>query len=143
MIRLCGCFFYMCPCCTGLRIWMGDGSDFDAKECPCWRFGGSRSLAIGSFNSRVASEAELPYSSSYLCQFPGTQESTAVSCIVCGSASVFAKARMILPDAQNRKMRRVNFCRKHCPPEHMLNTITGFDEVDAVLKHVASRKARR
>jgi hypothetical protein len=143
LIRLCGCMYYLCPCCTGIRIWMGDGSDFDYKECPCWRFGGGRSAVISEFNSQVSHATGLSRTSSYLCRFPGSRDAAAVSCLVCGAKSIFARARMILPQAECRTMRRVNFCRRHCPPEHMLHNITGFEEVQTVLCHISACKGRR
>ncbi len=132
LISLNGCSFYMCPCCTGIRIWAGDGSDFDMNECPCWKFGGTRSAAIASFNSRAAASVDLSFSSTYLCMNP-VHVTESMLCLVCRSKNICPRARMILPECERRCMRRINFCRKHAPPDHILNTITSFHELQHVL----------
>ena len=132
LICLNGCSFYMCPCCTGVRIWAGDGSDFDMNECPCWKFGGSRSASIASFNSNAAANVGLSFSSTYLCTNP-VHVSESMLCLVCRSKNICPRARLILPECDRRCMRRVNFCRKHAPADHILNTITSFQELQQVL----------
>lgn len=132
MMRLNGCMFYMCPCCTGIRIWAADGSDFDRHECPCWRYGGSRSAVISAYNRRTADSIGLSYSSTYLCTSP-VQADDSTLCLVCFSKNVCPRARMVLPEVERRCMRRVNFCRKHAPPDHVLGTVTSFGELKEVL----------
>ena len=46
LLKVCGTYFYMCPCCTGIRVWLGDGSDLNVNECMCWQFGSMRSALI-------------------------------------------------------------------------------------------------
>ena len=46
LLKTAGCYYYMCPCCTGLRIWSGDGWDFSITECTCWKYGSLRSSII-------------------------------------------------------------------------------------------------
>ena len=138
MIRLNGIPFYMCPCCTGLRVWMGDGSDFDRNECMCWQFGGARSAAIAAYNTQTATALGLQHSSLYLSQYPSPALSTL--CMVCGSKNTCPRARMILPSVSRRCMHRVNFCKKHAPPEHVLCTITSFDELEQVLVRAGQQR---
>ena len=107
MIRLNGCMFYMCPCCTGLRVYAGDGSDFDACECPCWQFGGARSASIAAFNSRTASAVGFPHSSTYLCQHPTEEGQASVGCLVCGAKSTCPRAPLVLPEASERRYERL------------------------------------
>lgn len=135
MIRLNGVPFYMCPCCTGLRIWMGDGSDLDRNECPCWQFGGARSAAMASYNAECAASLGLQHSSLYLSHFPAVSSAAStLLCVVCSSKNTCPRARMVIPHVRNKCMRRVCFCKKHAPPEHVLNTITSFEELEMALE---------
>ena len=134
LIRLNGTPFYMCPCCTGLRVWVGDGSDLHRNECLCWQFGGARSAAIAAYNAQVADSLGLQHSSQYLnLHVAAPSSSPSTLCMLCGSRNTCPRARMILPSVRRRCMHRVNFCKKHAPPEHVLNTITSFDELEMVL----------
>lgn len=135
MMRIAGSYFYMCPCCTGLRVFTGDGSDFDRMECPCWQFGDGRGTCIAAFNSSAAASVGLRHSSRYLCMHAtGEDVSQSVACIVCGSKSMCTRARLTLVHVQRRVVRRVNFCRKHAPPDHILHTITSFEEMEAMFE---------
>ncbi len=142
MIRLNGVPFYMCPCCTGLRVWMGDGSDLDHNECLCWQFGGARSAAMAAHNAECAASLGLQHSSLYLSQFPVLASSAStLLCMVCSSKNTCPRARMVLPHVRRKCMRRVNFCKKHAPPEHVLNTITSFEELEMALQARAAAAA--
>jgi hypothetical protein len=59
-------------------------------------------------------------------------------CLVCKTKNICNRANMLLPDVKNGVMRRVNLCNKHCPPEHILGTITSFDELGMALRNLAS-----
>ena len=137
LIRLNGIPFYMCPCCTGLRVWVGDGSDLDRNECPCWQFGGTRSALMAAYNAECASVQgmNLQTSSLYLSQYyhPSSSSTSPLLCMVCGSKNTCPRARMVLPDVRSQCMHRANFCKKHAPPEHVLATVTSFDELEQVM----------
>lgn len=138
LIRLNGIPLYMCPCCTGLRVWLGDGSDLDPVECVCWQFGGTRSASMAAFSVRAADEVGLPASSTYLYQHP-MQGSGSMHCLVCNSKNTYSHARMMLPDVGRRCMHRVNFCRRHTPPEHVLRTVTSYQELNHGLETLAKQ----
>jgi hypothetical protein len=40
---------------------------------------------------------------------------------------------MVLPDTEKRVMRRINLCSRHTPPDHILGTITSFQDISYVL----------
>lgn len=155
VLRLNGVPFYMCPCCTGLRVWLGDGSDLDCNECPCWQFGGARSAAIASYNARTAASLGTPFSSTYLCANALQSSSSSSSkhgqqkhqqhhhdqCMVCGSKNTCPRVRMLLPEVAGRCMHRINFCRRHAPPDHMMRTVTSFDELRQVITIMAANSS--
>lgn len=204
LIRLNGTSFFMCPCCTGIRVWVGDGSDFQKNECCCWKFGGTRSMIIARYNSAFSAACGLQYTSTYLCEGTGDivsgapsssyyasssvagaggplgdggdsgggnakaalalhrgsawsssswtspsssshqRQSPLVSCMVCASRNTYARARLILVDPPNRVMRRVNFCRRHAPPDHLMCTVTSYEELcNVVALHCAQKASQQ
>jgi hypothetical protein len=179
LIRLNSTSFFLCPCCTGLRVWVGDGSDFQKNECCCWRFGGTRSMMIARYNNAFAAACGLQYTSSYLCngaaeiapapthisstsgRGPPPAASAAsvwsggagqrshhrlhqlISCMVCGSKNTYGRASLIVVDPPSRVMRRVNFCRRHAPPEHLMGTVTSYEELCNVVALYCAQKAHQ
>ena len=118
------------------------------------QFGSARSAAIATYNGRLARSAGLPFSSTYMCMnpsmgaLPAAQQQSGVSnivhahCMVCGSRNTCPRVRMLLPEVGMRCMHRINFCRRHAPPDHMLRTVTSFDDLKQVVAmHMASAAA--
>jgi hypothetical protein len=134
--------FYMCPCCTGLRVWNGDGSDMRCTQCTCWQFGGLRSALVAE--SKLLRGSPL-VNDPEVARFALQRSShTPAQCLVCKSRSVCARAAMLLPDPDRRVVRKVNLCSRHAPPEHILCNVTGFSElVQAVRYHLANSTASR
>jgi len=133
VLRVCGSYFYMCPCCTGIRIWMGDGNDLNENECTCWQFGGMRSTMIFRHisSTRAALDPPPPPSSACMMMFPSD---VAPCCLVCKSKNTCSRASMVLPEVARKVMRRVNLCSKHAPPDHVLSTVTSYDELELSLE---------
>jgi hypothetical protein len=40
---------------------------------------------------------------------------------------------MVVPDSRRHVMRRINLCSKHAPPDHLLSTVTSYDELEQLL----------
>lgn len=131
--------FYMCPCCTGLRVWNGDGSDMHAGQCTCWEF--------GSLRSALVAEAKLRghKNDSEVARFAVQRSAhTPPQCLVCKSKSICTRAAMLLPDPARRVVRKVNLCARHAPPDHILCNVTGFSElVQAVRYYLANSTTSR
>jgi hypothetical protein len=152
--------FYMCPCCTGIRVWVGDGSDMHAAQCTCWKFGGLRSCMIAQANLRTVAHAALRGSASALCvdgcgvdkrdmeivHFGALRSrSIAPCCLVCRSKTLCTRASgMMLPDPEKRVMRIVSMCNRHAPPDHIIRNVTSFEELAHVVQlYIASSAASK
>lgn len=100
------------------------------------------------YNNSLLSASGLAPVSSYGALYPTTTATTAatterggtthhhsggVCCILCKSKNICSRASTVLPDVERKVMRRVNLCSKHAPPDHILSTITSFDELELAL----------
>ncbi len=49
-----------------------------------------------------------------------------------------SRASMIIPDSVRKVMRRINLCSKHAPPDHLLSTVTSYDELELLLRAISN-----
>lgn len=132
--------FYMCPCCTGLRVWNGDGSDMHAGQCTCWEFGSLRSALVAESKLRRRShekieDAEVARFALQRHHHAHNSIMAPPQCLVCKSKSVCTRATMLLPDPERRVVRRVHLCARHAPPHHILCNVTGFSELVQAVRY--------
>ena len=136
LLRVRGTYFYMCPCCTGIRVWLGDGSDLNEHECICWQFGSVRSAVLARYNQNILTKssrsADVVVSSCSMAYCGPTY--SAPCCMVCKTKNLCNRGSMILPDVQRKVMRRIGLCNRHAPPEHILAQVSSFDELELALK---------
>jgi hypothetical protein len=150
LLKVCGVYFYLCPCCTGLRVWGGDGNDLHEQECTCWQFGGLRSALMRQYAHQhqraSALDPEHPVDAPFKSAAAAEPAAAAAAllparlCLICRSKSICARASLMLPDVKHRVMRRINLCSRHALPDHILGTITSVDEFQiAYREYNASR----
>ena len=97
------------------------------NECKCREYGGVRSARIYSYNTHVH-DSDKRYASSL------SRANSSLACIICKSRNICTRGNIVVPDTCNRVVRRVNLCSRHTPPDHVLGTITSFDDVARILR---------
>ena len=130
LLRVCNTSYYLCPSCTTLKIWTGDGSDFhipsDGQACGC---------TPPPLTNKKNSAAKQNHSGT-LNEFN--------TCSVCSSRHINGPP-IIVPDVENRCIRSVCLCIRHAPPKHILNNVWRFGTLCQIItQHSAPvHKGRR
>ena len=129
LLKICSMYYYLCPSCTGMKVWAADGSDL----CPWLLQGkgadvsGSRGCACREFSS---ARDKHPH------------------CTVCGSRNICPRGSMTLIDAHSRTVQRVGLCGRHTPPDQLLCMVTCVQDFEKTVKEyclskAAQRRAKR
>lgn len=132
MLKTGGSYYYMCPCCTGLRIWTGDGNDFCMNECTCWQYGGIKSAMIQKYNIKHLPRTMVNRAAGVASPLR-MMHATPLVCMVCRSKNICVRGNIVLPDTVRKVMRKISLCSRHTPPDHVLGTITSFEDMCKVL----------
>lgn len=130
---VCSTAYYLCPCCTHLRVWTGCGSDLTA-----W--------APGCAEQRAAERASA-YSPEGWCRCRGGTRREGAHpqpprCAVCGAKNT-GRANTLLPDVHRGVMVQCYLCVRHSLPAHVQCRVTNTLELEAALGSAASGEAGR
>lgn len=157
ILKICSTSYYMCPCCTKIQVWRGDGMDLHPNmqvqtpderhaqrlaaydpEGPCK----CRSSTILQTSSRT-NEIHVSTESGISTISPSSQTAAhAQSCMVCGAKNTSGKVSMVLPDVHRKILVRCYLCVRHSLPENVIRNITNTIELSKALHsiHVVSRQ---
>lgn len=158
LLTVCSSSYYMCPCCTALCSWKGDGSDLCTPL-----FMQSDTLAVR--RAIVASDSHFQQQQPPCsCLLPPTSEAalariletkqfdhegqarvshkTMGNCVMCESKHV-GKSLVVVPDLKRRVMVHAHFCSKHMLPDHILRTVHDTNDLKRCAReHLANMRKR-
>lgn len=125
MLRVCNTSYYLCPCCTAMRIWNGDGNDLSPSACVGGEGKGYCNCKNG-VEQKAPEESKMPTA----CNLPRDHH-----CVVCNSKNV-NHGPIWVPDVQNRVVRVARMCNKHMLPNHVTKNVWGYKQLQqAVSEH--------
>jgi hypothetical protein len=143
LLKVCNTTYYMCPCCTRLKLWNGDGDDLCPggleKGCRCATSGG------GGRHHLMPQISSVPWQHPRIGCHPNTMGDNNNNkfmdrCAVCTSKHTGNHAPIYVPDPKERMLRRVVLCSRHRPPEYIMRNIWSYQELQkAVFQHSASK----
>lgn len=138
ILNICNTSYYMCPCCTKVQVWRGDGMDLCnslqsindytermklridmyKSEGPC-----NCSSDILNLNHKSFSDLIISSNSSMIQTRPPLDDGDLPRCMICDAKNT-KKPFMVLPDVHKKILVRCYLCVRHSLPEHMKAMIT-------------------
>lgn len=154
ILKVCSVAYYLCPCCTVLRTWRGDGYDL----CPMMH---AHSFLANSEKrnamSRVGYDVENPcmcyhhhhrhcqeISGKQGLEFSFSTSSSSspfrvpMGCIVCGGKGMGGRGRMMwLPCLETKRLMLFQLCSMHAPYEHVMQYVYNAQDMKrAIIDHI-------
>lgn len=157
ILKICNTSYYMCPCCTKIQVWRGDGLDLcnilqtlDREDdranlratlyrsegpCACDIIGGGSSSSDYSSNSVGVVDCGIQTR-------PASYDGELPRCMVC-NAKNSRKPFTVLPDLRRKIMVRCYLCVRHSIPEHVKCMVSNTEELEKALSFVLSSSSSK
>ena len=137
LLKVCNTSYYMCPCCTNIRVWKGDGNDLHPVGCIAGKGVGcecakAEKYGVGNLFEQIT---QIGWNGS-----PGNigVNKQVDVCSVCMSKHMGSQKPIYVPDIETRSLKRIVLCSKHRISEHVLKTIWSYQDFLQTLRNQVS-----